>query len=71
LKSMTPIYALNYFFCQFLFFRIAREVVNNKTHSWGVLFVLPMTGWSTNYKPTNPKYRRLFTTKAGKGVRNG
>ncbi len=66
---MSKLLKLNYYFCQFLFFRIARQVLDNKTLSWGILFVLPMTGWNSNFVPSNPKYIRLFRTKAGKEAR--
>ena len=66
---MSRLLKFNYYFCQFLFFRIARGVKDGQTLSWGILFVLPITGWNSDFIPRNPKYIRVFWTKAGKEAR--
>ena len=67
---MTWLKAVNYFFIQFMFFRLVKQVEDNKTLSYGVLFpVLPLTGWNRwdylygspfmspyNYYYYNPSY---------------
>jgi len=65
---MSKLHKFNYYFCQFLFFRVTREVNldSSITLAWGIMFVLPMTGWVTPYVPSKPKFIRLLTTKAGR-----
>lgn len=61
----------NFYCCQWLGFRIARERVNNGhgitvTKGYGILITLPTGGWDgIHYMPfRNPRYYHLFTLKA-------
>jgi hypothetical protein len=60
----------NYFFAQWFGIRIARslEFVGDKYKilAWGVIFVWPMSGWGTAFKPAKPKFRRIFYTTRGR-----
>lgn len=68
---MTPLQFINYYFVQWFGLRIARSVEavgldQYRTLAWGVIFVWPFSGWNSQYKPKNPKFRRLFYTTRGK-----
>lgn len=60
----------NYYVLQWFCFRIARDVRQSRqqilTLSWGLIFVWPLTCWGNPYKPTYPKYHRLWYTERGK-----
>jgi hypothetical protein len=43
---MTWLLALNYYVCQWLFFRLARVIDDTgRQTGWTVVFRLPLTGW--------------------------
>jgi len=55
---MTWLKFFNYYFCQFLFFRITRTIQDNGTQSFGILkWVKPMTGWINDYVYINKKHK--------------
>lgn len=54
---MSKLFFLNYFICQWFFFRIYKYSIGTKgsqvddIHGYGVLFfVLPLTGWKNKYR---------------------
>lgn len=70
---MTTLQFINYYFVQWFGLRIARSVEavgvdHYKTLAWGVIFVRPLTGWNSPYKPANPKFHLLFNTKRGSEI---
>jgi hypothetical protein len=70
---MTALQFINYYFVQWFGLRIARSVEavgvdKYRTLAWGVIFVWPLTGWNSPYKPAKPKFRLLFYTTRGKEV---
>jgi hypothetical protein len=49
MKIHKPLFYLNYFLLQFLFIRLARVMEDTKQVGWTIIYVLPFTGWNTDY----------------------
>ena len=70
---MSALKFVNMVFCQWFFFRITRayNLLNGNyvVVAWGLIFVLPLTGWGNGYKPKNPKFHQLWKTDNWEKVR--